>query len=259
MYGYIYITTNLINNKKYIGQHKKEYFDPYYKGSGKLLTAALNKYGKDNFSTEILEECFSKEELDNQEIYWIKELNAVEDDNFYNLAYGGNSSRFTIKTRMKMSLSKKGKKPWNYGIPKTDAEREYLSNRLKGRKSWAKGLTKYTDSRVAKWSKPHSTETKQKISIAKKGQPSKLKGTHLTDEHKLKISSSKKGKSISAAHREKCSNAHKKSVLCIESGIIYDSFLSAAQACGYKSRNPIYYCIIGKRETAGGFHWKLIE
>lgn len=32
MYGYIYITENLVNHKKYIGQHKSNKFDEYYKG-----------------------------------------------------------------------------------------------------------------------------------------------------------------------------------------------------------------------------------
>lgn len=38
-YGFIYITTNLINGKKYIGQ-KKGYNDTYL-GSGKILKLAI--------------------------------------------------------------------------------------------------------------------------------------------------------------------------------------------------------------------------
>lgn len=32
VYGYIYITTNLINNRVYIGQHKGDKLDPKYIG-----------------------------------------------------------------------------------------------------------------------------------------------------------------------------------------------------------------------------------
>ena len=43
MYGYIYLTINLINNKKYIGQHRANEFTSKYKGSGKILTKAFKK------------------------------------------------------------------------------------------------------------------------------------------------------------------------------------------------------------------------
>lgn len=40
MYGYTYITTNLINGKKYIGK-KKGYFKEYYLGSGRYLNTKI--------------------------------------------------------------------------------------------------------------------------------------------------------------------------------------------------------------------------
>lgn len=43
MYGYIYKTTNLINGKIYIGQHKSEEYDSSYYGSGKKILRALKK------------------------------------------------------------------------------------------------------------------------------------------------------------------------------------------------------------------------
>lgn len=89
MYGYIYLTTNTINNKQYIGQHKAETFDKKYKGSGKVLTQAFKKYGKENFNCIILKECYSKEELDNEEIKYIKNFDCVNSNNFYNLKDGG--------------------------------------------------------------------------------------------------------------------------------------------------------------------------
>ena len=51
-YGYIYITENLINGKKYIGKAKyknESYKNTNYLGSGKLITAAIKKYGRENF------------------------------------------------------------------------------------------------------------------------------------------------------------------------------------------------------------------
>ena len=97
MYGYIYITTNLINGKQYIGQHKCSYFDfDKYKGSGKNIWKAFKKYGKENFKCELLESinniptiCNTKEELNNSEKYYIKYYDCVNNLNFYNLTEGG--------------------------------------------------------------------------------------------------------------------------------------------------------------------------
>lgn len=49
MYGYVYKTTNLINGRIYIGQHKSNGLDEQYIGSGKILGIALKKYGRRNF------------------------------------------------------------------------------------------------------------------------------------------------------------------------------------------------------------------
>ena len=43
MYGYIYKTTNLVNGKIYIGQHKSNTFDTNYYGSGTILNKAIQK------------------------------------------------------------------------------------------------------------------------------------------------------------------------------------------------------------------------
>lgn len=91
MYGFIYETTNNVNGMKYIGQ--KIYDDnglwKNYLGSGIYLKRAINKYGRDNFSKKIIEECDSKDELDSREIYWINYFDAVSSPDYYNIASGG--------------------------------------------------------------------------------------------------------------------------------------------------------------------------
>lgn len=89
MIGYIYLTTNLVNNKKYIGQHRSSYIDENYLGSGTVFVKALKKYGKQNFSQEILCLCDTYEELDEKEIYYIDLYNAATDEHFYNVSLGG--------------------------------------------------------------------------------------------------------------------------------------------------------------------------
>lgn len=89
-YGYIYKTTNLINNKIYIGKRVKSKFDIYYKGSGKILKLAFKKYGLENFICEVLEWCDSSETLNKQEQHWIKILDARNPSVGYNIAKGGN-------------------------------------------------------------------------------------------------------------------------------------------------------------------------
>lgn len=56
MYGFIYITTNHINGKQYIGQRKYDKKEKWknYLGSGIILTRAIEKYGKENFSKKSL-------------------------------------------------------------------------------------------------------------------------------------------------------------------------------------------------------------
>ena len=45
---FVYLTTNLINGKRYVGSHKGSIND-YYLGSGNIINEAISKYGKKNF------------------------------------------------------------------------------------------------------------------------------------------------------------------------------------------------------------------
>lgn len=118
-YGYVYKITNCINGKIYVGIHKYRGpgIDTRYWAGGILITEALKKYGKSNFYREIIEWCYSKEELNTKEEYWIKELDARNLDVGYNLAVGGfhnGGNQFghptSEQTRIKISQANKGRK-----------------------------------------------------------------------------------------------------------------------------------------------------
>ena len=203
MYGYVYITTNLINNKFYIGQHKSETFDESYKGSGKYFRNALKKYGWDNFTCEVIEWCSTAEELDEKEIFYIEKY-CSNTKNHYNLARGGNSGDLrkylseedienwkksisnsrkgqhrSIESRKKQSQTLKGhitsdetrKKisSSNMGHAVSDYTRKRVSESNKTRTVWNKGHTKEFDERLAKQGKNHSKSMSGRRRIYKKG------------------------------------------------------------------------------------------
>lgn len=97
--NFIYITTNLINGKKYIGSHKGSSGDNYL-GSGKILKYAIKKYGRENFKRKILIECDSKNNLILEEKY-IMEFNTLYPDG-YNLSKNGGYNIFTESLRKKI-------------------------------------------------------------------------------------------------------------------------------------------------------------
>lgn len=111
MYGFIYITTNNINGKKYIGQKKYDKNEKWksYLGSGIAFQKAIEKYGIENFSKKIIEECESKDELNAKEKYWINYYNAVNSRDYYNIASGGDGGNVTAgyTDEEKKELSKK--------------------------------------------------------------------------------------------------------------------------------------------------------
>ena len=64
--GWIYLTTNIVNGKIYVGKHeilKDKKVNANYIGSGELFKRALKKYGKENFKRKILRLCYSLHEL----------------------------------------------------------------------------------------------------------------------------------------------------------------------------------------------------
>jgi len=97
MQGYIYLIENKINGKKYVGctiytiEHRfQEHIKAINKFPNRPLYRAMKKYGIDNFSISILEEC-DESLLTEREVHWIEELNTYK--NGYNATLGGEGRR----------------------------------------------------------------------------------------------------------------------------------------------------------------------
>lgn len=113
-YGYIYKTSNLINNRIYVGQHKGE-FDYTYYGSGFLIKKALNKYGKNSFKLEVIVYAKDSNKLNELEKIYIKEYrNLLGKSNVYNICNGGQNictpeiAKKIVATRRKNNSYKTG-------------------------------------------------------------------------------------------------------------------------------------------------------
>ena len=128
MFGYVYKTTNLINNKIYIGQHKvnNDKFDEKYFGSGVYLKEAINKYGIENFKCEILEWCSTEEELDNRELELIEEHKSLYTYGNYNLSNKKYVKRDSIKNRPTWSSYNKNR---DYSeVSKANTGKKFMNN-----------------------------------------------------------------------------------------------------------------------------------
>ena len=173
----IYKITNIINNKCYIGQsiniERRFEEHKHTKKTSKYLRNAINKYGLNNFTFEILELC-ERSLLSERERYWIKFYNSTS-PNGYNLTQGGeggNTFQFRteeemIETRNKISKAITGKNNGFYGKHHTDETKKVLKEINSG-----KILSEVTRDKMSKSLHGHyvSEITKHKISQATKRQ-----------------------------------------------------------------------------------------
>lgn len=150
MYGYVYLTENLINHKKYIGQHKSKKFDENYKGSGVLLQRAIQKYGWDNFTCTILKECATRDELNSAEIEFIKTYNAINNPAFYNIARGGEGGD-TVSGMIaedKLRFAQKSSDAWKQDGKYAERCRK-ISSSLKGKPKSDEHRRKISEARIS--------------------------------------------------------------------------------------------------------------
>lgn len=137
--GTIYLITNLVNEKQYVGQtiaplHKRlNHHLSKYSGCN-ALSSAIKKYGWENFEVTVLKECSDYFGLNILEIFYINSLNTLA-PNGYNLIEGGKSTKRSAETRRRISESKRGAKNPMFGKRASLERRQNISKSLKGLKA----------------------------------------------------------------------------------------------------------------------------
>ena len=194
------------SGKRYIGITSKKPEERWKNGKGynenTPFGKAIEKYKWENIKHEILDTNLDEFEAKCLEEYYIFSFRTYihfSDCKGYNCTLGGDGSLGYVPTEetcIKISVSHKGDKHWNYGKHHSEETRRKQSEVHKGQIPWIKG-------------KHHSEETRRKQSEAKKGKTSWNKGIQMDNETKIKISSSLKGKHPTEETRRKQSEARK--------------------------------------------------
>ena len=250
----IYMYTNKINGKRYVGQTKnfnkrhkqhivqsknKDYISHY----NMPFHIAIRKYGIENFEIKILAENIESEEKINEyEIFFIKRYNTLANNgNGYNIASGGFLDFRLGKNEYELEQWKNNLSNSHIGKKLSDETKQKLSEISKGKKL--------------------SDETKQRMSESKKqeknpmygktGENHHFYGKHHTEETRKKISENKKGK-----------NKNSKKIIQYDKQMniikIWDYIRQASESLNI-DESAISKCCRGKLKSTGGYIWKYYE
>jgi len=211
-YNIVYVTTNLINGKQYVGDHStdKEIKQDKYLESGIGIKNAIIKYGKENFKREILEFFPTKQESFAAQSKYISEFNTLNPLGYNNDKNGGYCLTGLSSEEKSEKLSKIHK-----GKVLSEEHKERIRSSMKS--------FKHTEETKEKLRKPKLT--KEKYSESKLGEKNPMYGISLYDfwvkkygeeiavkkenERILKFSTKQIGKILSDETRKKIGDANK--------------------------------------------------
>lgn len=231
----VYIHTNKINNKVYIGQTCLSLEERSDHGKGyqncRYFYNAIQKYGWHNFAHEILYENLTLEEANAIEEKMIKYYDSTNPTKGYNLRPGGQNSTHSEETKEILRQKFSGENNPNWGKKMPKSSREKMSNAHKNKK-----LSKEHREHISKSNlgRTFSKETRQKISDSMKGEKNHMYGKHHSQATILKKS---------------------KPIVCIETNTIYLSSTEASRILRI-SQGGISNCCKGTQKSCGGFHWR---
>jgi hypothetical protein len=220
-FHFVYVTTNLINGKQYVGEHSTNDMDcrktKKYTGSGLYIDNAKKLYGRKNFERKDLEFFPTKKEAFNAQEKYIQQYGTLNPDG-YNISpkggnWGGIKGCASEDTKRKMR------------VPKSKEHKEHMSL------AW-----------IERRKTPVSTQTREKLGKAREGkthdQNSKDKIGYANtirvwkDESRLNLSK----KRSSTHHSEKTKELIGKKIPCKYCG----KEMNAGNLARYHNENCVF-------------------
>lgn len=276
---YIYIIHNDINDKKYVGKTKhslKRRFSEHLVDSRKHrkqhrpLYNAINKYGKEHFWIEEIEECLHEEASD-RERYWIQFYKSNEQG--YNLTLGGDGRMYLDYNKILTFYDNTDKSQkeiaeiCNCSVDSVsnivEQYRENVdwierANKKRGNmvRCVENGLIFKSISEAANWLM--ETKNMSKDCYTHIGQVCNGKRKTVGKYHWEYVDENLKKIAKEQSNVEKSKVPQNKPVRCIETNIVYKSQKEASRQTGIH-KSSISDCCKGKRRTAGGYHWEYVK
>jgi group I intron endonuclease len=262
----IYKILNTKNNKVYIGQTKdydkriREHIR-YLKNNthqNKYLQRTYNKYGVDIFEFSLIEEC-SEKELTIREQYWIDFYGGVSDPKNYNLREAGSEGTFSEEVLHKIRTARLGKPHSEESKKKMSKAHmgKILSEKTKRlisknntRPHLGKSLSSETKKKIgdANRGKKRTEAQREAIRLSKLGKPRK---PH-SEESKKKISDTLKKNTYDRPQAKK-----------VDKYTLDGKYISTYNSIGEAQRITNIYNISaacrGQYKSAGGFIWKFTD
>ncbi|WP_338433205.1 NUMOD3 domain-containing DNA-binding protein [Clostridium tyrobutyricum] len=250
MKGLIYVATNRVNGKQYVGQTMRKFEvrqgqhiqDSENNRDNTHFHSAIRKHGQDNFKWAIIVEGVDNmDSLNRLEQYWIEELDTFK--NGYNSTSGGENCIVSDEARRKMSEAKKGEKNPNWN--------KHLS---------PEAIKKMSEANKNVWK---DEEYKKKMSEAKKGGKNPNWGKHHTPEAIKKLSEANKGEKAPnwgkfGAKHPRSKPVYQLDKLTEEITARFAGVREAERQTGVANPHISKVCK-GKQKTAGGFKWCYVE
>lgn len=272
--GYCVYKHTAPNGKVYIGVTGREPSERFMYGHGYrnniIFWRAIQKYGWTNITHEILYDDLEKDVAYDLEKEMIREYDSTNPAKGYNCSIGGKGGTLGVhlskKTRKKMSKSHTGKKMSeetkkklsdqrmgennpNYGNVTSEETKKKLSESIK---------RSFTPERKAKMSESMKNyidthpEYRQQMSERMKGEKNRFYGVHMCGKDNPNY-----GKKWTDEQKQALSEKKGNKILCVETGIVYNSQKEAALLNGLDP--TVFGRKLKKGQMYGWKHWRKYE